>query len=108
MADGDMDKPVYATMASLRAPNFAALRVGVTEGGQVVIEVEHRRLVSPYITNDIENPKEFRKIQNGLRRIVEQFERAAGISRHGLFNGFVSGPKYRELAEQRLADGRPG
>jgi len=108
MADGDMDKPVYATMAALRAPNFAALRVGVTEGGQVVIEVEHRRLVRPYITNDIENPKEFRKIQNGLRRIVEQFERAAGISPHDLFNGFVFGPRYRELAEQRLTDGRRG
>jgi len=108
MADGDMEKPVYATMAALRAPNFAALRVGVTEGGQVVIEVEYRRLVSPYITNDIENPKEFRKIQNGLRHIVEQFERAAGISRHALFNDLTSGPKYQELAEQRLADGRRG
>src|SRR5215470_10943406 len=31
MPDGDAEKPVYATMAALRAPNFAALRVGVTE-----------------------------------------------------------------------------
>ena len=40
MPDGDPEKPVYATMAALRAPNFAALRVGVTEGGQLVVEVE--------------------------------------------------------------------
>ena len=59
MADGDAEKPVCATMAALRAPNFAALRVGVTEGGQVVVEVEHRKLVTPYITNDVENPNEF-------------------------------------------------
>ena len=67
MSDGDAEKPVYATMAALRAPNFAALRVGVTEGGQVVVEVEHRKLVIPYITNDVENPKEFPKIQDGLK-----------------------------------------
>jgi hypothetical protein len=108
MPDGDTDKPVYATMAALRAPNFAALRVGVTEGGQVVVEVEFRKLVTPYITNDIEDPKEFRKIQNGLRQIIEHFERMAGIARHSLFNRFVSDPEYRELAEQRLADARIG
>jgi hypothetical protein len=73
MPDGDPEKPVYATMAALRAPNFAALRVGVTDGGQVVVEVEHRKLVIPYITNDVENPGEFPKIQNGLRQIVEHF-----------------------------------
>jgi hypothetical protein len=108
MPDGDTEKPVYATMAALRAPNFAALRVGVTEGGQVVVEVEHRKLVTPYITNDVENPKEFPKIQNGLRQIIEQFERVAGIARHSLFNRIASAPDYRELAEQRLADARPG
>ena len=108
MADGDMEKPVYATMAALRAPNFAALRVGVTEGGQVVVEVEYRKLVIPYITNDVENPGEFPKIQNGLRQIIEHFERMAGIRRHGLFNRLASDPDYRELAERRLADGRPG
>ena len=95
-------------MAALRAPNFAALRVGVTEGGQVVVEVEYRKLVTPYITNDVENPNEFRKIQNGLRQIIEHFERVAGIARHGLFNRFASDPEYRELAEQRLADARLG
>jgi hypothetical protein len=108
MPDGDTEKPVYATMAALRAPNFAALRVGVTEGGQVVVEVEYRKLVIPYITNDVENPKEFRKIQNGLRQIIEQFERVAGIARHSLFNCFVSDPEYRELAAQRLAAARLG
>jgi hypothetical protein len=108
MPDGDAEKPVYATMAALRAPNFAALRVGVTEGGQVVVEVESRKLVIPYITNDVENPGEFPKIQKGFRQIVEQFERAAGIARHGLFNRFASDPDYRELAEQRLSDARPG
>src|SRR6476646_1822133 len=108
MSDGDAEKPVYATMAALRAPNFAALRVGVTEGGQVVVEVEHRKLVIPYITNDVENPKEFPKIQNGLRQIIEQFERVAGIARHGLFERIASDPEYRELAEQRAADTRPG
>jgi hypothetical protein len=108
LPDGDPEKPVYATMAALRAPNFAALRVGVTDGGQVVVEVEHRKLVIPYITNDVENPGEFPKIQNGLRQIVEHFERAAGIGRHRLFNRFASDPDYRELAKQRLADGRPG
>ncbi len=106
MPDGDTEKPVYATMAALRAPNFAALRVGVTEGGQVVVEVEHRKLVTPYITNDVENPIEFPKIQKGLRQIIEQFERAAGIARHGLFNRLASDPEYRELAEQRLAESR--
>jgi hypothetical protein len=108
MRDGDTEKPVYTTMAALRAPNFAALRVGVTEGGQVVVEVEHRKLVTPYITNDVENPKEFPKIQNGLKQIIEQFERVAGIARHGLFNRFASDAGYRELAEQRLADARLG
>jgi hypothetical protein len=108
MPDGDREKPVYATMSALRAPNFAALRVGVTEGGQVVIEVEHRKLVTPYITNDVEDPKEFRKIQNGLRQIIEHFERVAGIARHGLFDRFAAAPEYRELAEQRRADARPG
>jgi hypothetical protein len=106
--DGDTEKPVYATMAALRAPNFAALRVGVTEGGQVVVEVEYRKLVIPYITNDVENPKEFRKIQNGLRQIIEHFERVAGIARHSLFNRLASDPEYQELAEQRLADARLG
>jgi hypothetical protein len=106
MADGDPEKPVYATMAALRAPNFAALRVGVTEGGQVVVEVEHRQLVTPYITNDISNPKEFAKIQNGLRQIIEHFERTAGIARHNLFDRFDYDPEYRQLAEQRLADAR--
>jgi hypothetical protein len=106
MPGGDPEKPVYATMAALRAPNFAALRVGVTEGGQVVVEVEHRKLVIPYITNDIEDPEEFAKIQNGLRQIIEQFERAAGIARHVLFGRFACDPEYRELAEQRLADAR--
>jgi hypothetical protein len=104
MPDGDAEKPVYATMAALRAPNFAALRVGVTESGQVVVEVEYRKLVTPYITNDVENPREFPKIQRGLRQIIEQFERAAGIARHSLFNRLASDPDYRELAEQRLAD----
>ena len=108
MPDGDAEKPVYATMAALRAPNFAALRVGVTEGGQVVVEVEHRKLVIPYITNDVENPKEFPKIQKGLRQIIEQFERVAGIARHSLFNRVASAPDYRQLAEQRLADARLG
>jgi hypothetical protein len=108
MPDGDPEKPVYATMAALRAPNFAALRVGVTEGGQVVIEVEYRKLVIPYITNDVEDPGEFPKIQNGLKQIVEHFERAAGIRRHSLFNRFASDPDYRGLAEQRLVDRRPG
>ena len=104
MPDGDSEKPVYATMAALRAPNFAALRVGVTEGGQVVVEVEHRKLVIPYITNDVEDPGEFPKIQRGLRQIIEHFERAAGIARHGLFDRFASDPTYQALAEQRLAD----
>jgi hypothetical protein len=108
MPEGDAEKPVYATMAALRAPNFAALRVGVTEGGQVVVEVEHRRLVIPYITNDVEDPAEFPKIQNGLKQIIEHFERAAGIARHSLFNHFASDPEYRELAERRLADARLG
>jgi hypothetical protein len=108
MPDGDAEKPVYATMAALRAPNLSALRVGVTERGQVVVEVEHRKLVTPYITNDVENPKEFPKIQNGLRQIIEHFERMAGIARHNLFNRFADDPGYRELAEQRLADARLG
>jgi hypothetical protein len=108
MPEGDTEKPVYATMAALRAPNFAALRVGVTEGGQVVVEVEYRKLVTPYITNDVEDPKEFHKIQNGLRQIIEHFERMAGIARHSLFDRFASDPEYRELAEQRLADARLG
>ena len=103
MPDGDLEKPVYATMAALRAPNFAALRVGVTEGGQVVVEVEHRRLVTPYITNDVEDPQEFPKIQNGLRRIIELFERMAGIPRHVLLDRLASDPEYRRLAEQRIA-----
>jgi hypothetical protein len=106
MADGDPEKPVYATMAALRAPNFAALRVGVTEGGQVVVEVEHRKLVVPYITDDVEDPQEFPKIQNGLRRIIEHFERAAGIARHDLFDRFASDPEYSQLAARRLADAR--
>jgi hypothetical protein len=108
MPDGDKEKPVYATMAALRAPNFSALRVGVTEGGQVVVEVEHLKLVTPYITNDVENPKEFPKIQNGLRQIIEHFERMAGIARHNLFDRVASDPGYRELAERRLADARLG
>jgi len=106
MPDGDAEKPVYATMAALRAPNFAALRIGVTEGGQVVVEVEYRRLVIPYITDDVEDPTVFPKIQKGLRQIIEQFERAAGIRRHALFDCFASAPDYRELAEQRLAESR--
>ena len=106
LPDGDKEKPVYATMAALRAPNFAALRVGVTEGGQVIVEVEYRKLVIPYITNDVEDPTEFPKIQKGLRRIIEHFERMAGIARHGLFNRIASDPDYRELAEQRRADSR--
>ena len=104
MPDDDPERPVYATMVALRAPNFAALRVGVTEGGQVVVEVEHRKLVIPYITNDVEDPGEFPKIQKGLRQIIEHFERAAGIARHGLFNRLASDPGYLELAEQRRAD----
>jgi len=103
MPDGDAEKPVYATMAALRAPNFAALRVGVTEGGQVVVEVEHRKLVIPYITNDVEDPGEFPKIQKGLRLIIEHFERAAGISRHSLFSRLTSDPGYQELAQARRA-----
>jgi hypothetical protein len=47
-------------MAARRAPNFAALRVGVTE------------------------------------------------ERHSLFNRFACDPEYRQLAEQRLAEARPG
>ncbi len=108
MPDEDMEKPVYATMAALRAPNFAALRVGVTEGGQVVVEVEHRKLVVPYITNDVEDPREFPKIQKGLRQIIEHFERAAGIARHSLFDRFASDPDYHELAARRLAETRHG
>jgi hypothetical protein len=108
MPDGHAEKPVYATMAALRAPNFAALRVGVTEGGQVVVEVEHRKLVTPYITNDVEDPKEFPKIQKGLRQIIEHFERMSGIARHNLFDRLASDPEYRELAEQRRADARFG
>jgi hypothetical protein len=106
LPDGDLEKPVYASMAALRAPNFAALRVGVTEGGQVVVEVESRKLVTPYITNDVENPGEFPRIQRGLKQIIEQFERAAGIARHSLFNRLASDPGYRGLAERRLADTR--
>ena len=108
MPDGDAEKPVYATMAALRAPNFAALRVGVTEGGQVVVEVEYLKRVTPFITNDVEDPNEFPKIQRGLRQIIETFERAAGIKRHSLFDRFACDPEYRQLAEQRLADARPG
>jgi hypothetical protein len=108
LPEGDKERPVYATMAALRAPNFAALRVGVTEGGQVVVEVEYRRLVIPYITNDVENPAEFPKIQKGLRQIIEHFERMAGIARHDLFNRLASDPDYRELAAQRLVDARTG
>jgi hypothetical protein len=63
-------------------------------------------LVTPYITNDISNPKEFAKIQNGLRQIIEHFERTAGIARHNLFDRFDYDPEYRQLAEQRLADAR--
>lgn len=106
LPDGDAEKPVYATMAALRAPNFAALRVGVTEGGQVVVEVEYSKLVTPYITDDVENPKEFPKIQKGLKQIIEHFERMAGITRHGLFNRVAFDSDYRRLAEQRLADAR--
>ena len=108
MPDGDAEKPVYATMAALRAPNFAALRVGVTEGGQVVVEVEYRKLVVPFITNDVENPVEFPKIQKGFRQIIEHFERMAGIARHGLFDRFASDPEYWQLAEQRRSDAGPG
>jgi hypothetical protein len=108
MSDGDAEKPVYATMAALRAPNFAALRVGVTEGGQVVVEVEYLKRVTPFITNDVEDPKEFPRIQRGLRQIIETFERAAGIKRHSLFDRFACDPEYRQLAEQRLADTRLG
>lgn len=108
MPDGDAEKPVYATMAALRAPNFTALRVGVTEGGQVVVEVEYHKLVVPYITDDVENPHEFAKIQRGLKQIIEHFERVAGLARHDLFNRFVSDPAYRLLVERRLADSRPG
>jgi hypothetical protein len=108
MPDGDAEKPVYATMAALRAPNLAALRVGVTEGGQVVVEVEYRKLVIPYITDDVEDPREFPKIQRGLRQIIEHFERAAGIKRHSLFDRLASDPDYRELAEQRRADAGSG
>jgi hypothetical protein len=108
ITDGDAEKPVYATTAALRAPNYAALRVGVTEGGQVVVEVEHRQLVIPYITDDVEDPREFPKIQRGLRQIIEHFERAAGIQRHSLFNRFASDPDYRELAARRLADAGRG
>src|SRR6516225_7140333 len=104
LPDDDAEKPVYATMAALRAPNFAALRIGVTQGGQVVVEVEHRKLVVPYITNDVEDPGEFPKIQKGLREIIEHFERAAGLARHGLFDRLATDPGYQELAEQRRAD----
>jgi hypothetical protein len=104
MPDGDAEKPVYATMAALRAPNFAALRIGVTEGGQVVVEVEHRKLVVPYITNDVEDPGEFPKIQRGLRQIIEHFERAAGIARHSLFDRLASDPGYQQLAQKRRSD----
>jgi hypothetical protein len=108
LPDGDQERPVYATMAALRAPNFAALRVGVTEGGQVVVEVEYRKLVVPYITNDVEDPAEFPKIQKGLRRIIEHFERMADLAPHRLFSRVASDPDYRQLTEQRLADARPG
>ena len=108
LPDGDGEKPVYSTMSALRSPNLAALRVGVTEGGQVVIEVEYRKLVIPYFTNDVEDPMEFPKIQRGLKQIIEHFERMAGISRHGLFDRFASDPGFQELADQRLADARRG
>jgi hypothetical protein len=108
LPDNNPERPIYATMAALRAPNFAALRIGVTEGRQVVVEVEHHKLVVPYITDQVEDPKEFLKIHNGLRQIIERFERMADISRHSLFDRFVSDPKYRELAQQRLADARYG
>ena len=88
--------------------NFAALRVGVTEGGQVVVEVEYLKRVVPFITDDVEDPQEFPRIQNGLRQIIELFERASGIARHSLFNRFASDPDYRQLAEQRLADAGHG
>jgi hypothetical protein len=74
----------------------------------VVVEVEHRQLVTPYITNDVEDPNEFPKIQRGFRQIIEHFERMAGIGRHSLFDRIVSDPEYRELAERRLADARVG
>jgi len=108
LPDGDPEKPVYATMAALWAPNYAALRVGVTEGGQVVVEVEYRQLVTPYITNDVEDPNEYPKIQKGLRRIIELFERMADLAPHRLFKLFESDPVYRELAAQRLADAQRG
>ena len=108
MADGDMEKPVYATMAALRAPNFAALRVGVTEGGQVVVEVEHGKLVIPYIPNDVEDPEEFHKIQNGLQADNRTFRKNGRIARHNLFDRIASDPGYRELTEQRLAEARLG
>jgi hypothetical protein len=80
-------------------PNFAALRIGVTVGGQVV---------TPYITNNINNSEKFPKIQKGLRQIIEHFERMAGIARYNLSSRFNPDPEYRELAEQRLADARAG
>jgi hypothetical protein len=104
LSDGDAEKPVYATMAALRAPNFTALRIGVTEGGQVVVEVEFRKLVTPFITDDVENPGEFPKIQKGLRRIIEQFESWAGIAPHGLFRRIEADPAYQELSLRRLAE----
>lgn len=106
MPDRDPEKPVYATMAALRAPNFAALRIGVTEGGQVVVEVEHRKLVTPYITDDVEDARAFPKIQKGFKQIIEHFERVAGIARHDLFNRFAQDAEYQELARQRIDQAR--
>jgi hypothetical protein len=108
MPEGDAEKPMYATMAARKAPNLSALGVGVTERGRVVIEVEHRKLVTSYITNDVEGSKEIPKVQSGLRQIIELFERIAGIARHEFFNRFASDPGYRGLAEQRLADAQLG
>jgi hypothetical protein len=65
-------------------------------------------LVTPFITNDVENPGEFPGIQRGFRRIIEHFERMAGIKRHRLFDRFASDPDYLELAARRMADARPG
>jgi len=104
--DGDPEKPVYASMAALRAPNFVALRVGETEGNQVVIEVEHEKLVTQYITDDVENSGEFPKIRRGLRGIILDFERMADIRRYGLLGLIESAPEFRRFVDERGADPR--
>ena len=48
------------------------------------------------------------KSRMDLRKIIELFERTAGLARHSLFSRFASDPDYRELAERRRADAGAG